>query len=528
MTSDGYAGRTGTIGRPLVLYLVLPACLAVGLIRWPISAIAAVAATLVVAFSLLPASRSVKIVTVPLVCLLAGYAFFGKSFAYLGFPPVYIGEVVLALALIGCILTGSLWRPLRSKVAWLLLAFAAWCALRTVPYLSVYGADALRDAALWGYGSFAFVVAGLLLRHGSLQAVTAGYRRLLPLHLVWTVLAGVVWMFVSNRTPAFGQADGPMLMVKGGDAAVHLAGIAGFLILGLYRTAPQHIVRNELKEWCLWLVWAAAFVLFGSQTRGGLLSMLISLAVVLAIRPKGKWGKLAVVGLCSAALLLFLDLELDFGNARKVSPQQIVASLASITGEGDTVYAGTRRWRLNWWQTILDYSVYGQFFWSGKGFGVNLADDDGFQVAAEHRLRSPHNGHLTVLARTGVPGLALWVVLQGGWCLGLLRSYRMARRAGESERAAVIAWILAYWTAFIVNGAFDVYLEGPQGGIWFWAVFGVGLAVLAERPLRRLPWQQQANPPQISRGKWARPSWQNSIAKNGLQPVKPRAWRSIS
>jgi hypothetical protein len=39
-------------------------------------------------------------------------------------------------------------------------------------------------------------------------------------------------------------------------------------------------------------------------------------------------------------------------------------------------------------------------------------------------------------------------------------------------------WLLAYWTAAMVNSTFDVYLEGPQGAIWFWSVFGFGLAAL--------------------------------------------------
>jgi hypothetical protein len=29
-----------------------------------------------------------------------------------------------------------------------------------------------------------------------------------------------------------------------------------------------------------------------------------------------------------------------------------------------------------------------------------------------------------------------------------------------------------------VNASFDVYLEGPQAGIWFWCVFGFGIAAL--------------------------------------------------
>jgi hypothetical protein len=41
---------------------------------------------------------------------------------------------------------------------------------------------------------------------------------------------------------------------------------------------------------------------------------------------------------------------------------------------------------------------------------------------------------------------------------------------------AIVGWIFAYWLAALVNASFDVYLEGPQGGIWFWSVIGLGIA----------------------------------------------------
>ena len=43
--------------------------------------------------------------------------------------------------------------------------------------------------------------------------------------------------------------------------------------------------------------------------------------------------------------------------------------------------------------------------------------------------------------------------------------------------ARVNLWVLAYWTASIVNMSFDVYLEGPQGGIWFWCLVGYIIAL---------------------------------------------------
>ena len=43
--------------------------------------------------------------------------------------------------------------------------------------------------------------------------------------------------------------------------------------------------------------------------------------------------------------------------------------------------------------------------------------------------------------------------------------------------------MLVYWLAALANAAADVYLEGPQGGILFWSVMGLGLAIAAH--LRR-------------------------------------------
>ena len=36
-------------------------------------------------------------------------------------------------------------------------------------------------------------------------------------------------------------------------------------------------------------------------------------------------------------------------------------------------------------------------------------------------------------------------------------------------------FIGVFWLAFLINATFDVYLEGPMGGIWFWSVFGLGI-----------------------------------------------------
>ena len=90
-------------------------------------------------------------------------------------------------------------------------------------------------------------------------------------------------------------------------------------------------------------------------------------------------------------------------------------------------------------------------------------------------LRAPHNGHFAILARGGVTGLALWIILQAGYAIGLLRTAIGAHRLGRDHWVAIMAWLFVYWVAAMVNMSFDPYLEGPHGGIWFWSLFGLGL-----------------------------------------------------
>ena len=175
-------------------------------------------------------------------------------------------------------------------------------------------------------------------------------------------------------------------------------------------------------------------------------------------------------------------------SGRPATIDQIMENITSIfSSSPDDGLQGSKEFRLRWWGSIVDYTVFGDYFWTGKGFGVNLADADGFQANADGSLRAPHNSHITTLARMGVPGFVLWFLLQGAFGVGLLRSVLALRRAGDAGLATVGAWILVYWFAMMVNTSFDPYLEGPQGGIWFWSVFGLGMVVMRLGPgaLRR-------------------------------------------
>src|SRR5690606_24862423 len=146
-------------------------------------------------------------------------------------------------------------------------------------------------------------------------------------------------------------------------------------------------------------------------------------------------------------------------------------------GEGNL--EGTKEWRLDWWREILGYTLGGKYFWTGKGFGINLADDDGFQGTAwGGLLRSPHHGHMAVRARAGGAGLVLWLLVHLTWAVAIFTAHLRAAWAGDQRWAGLFLFVLAYWLALMTNAAFDVFIEGPMGGVWLWTVYGVGMAAL--------------------------------------------------
>src|SRR5205809_4524396 len=71
--------------------------------------------------------------------VLAGYALGGRGFAYIGIPPLFVGEfaLLLGVASFGCI--SGWWRVLALPEALMLYPFIGLGLLDTLPYLSTSG-----------------------------------------------------------------------------------------------------------------------------------------------------------------------------------------------------------------------------------------------------------------------------------------------------------------------------------------------------------------------------------------------------
>ncbi len=400
------------------------------------------------------------------LCLvLFGYAAGGRGFAYWGIPPIGSGEVMLVIGVFMLLKCGVLTRLLSMR-EWLpLMAFMSWGCVRTIPYLDIYGKDTIRDAVIWGYGTYAFIVAALLISNPArVQKLVINYRKFVIAFLLIAPFISVAVAFFEGSLPQLPWGV-PIVQVKAGDLCVHLAGCFAYIVA----------LGRGLNPWFISFFMPLNLGL-NIQGRAGMVAFAVAIGTAMVLRPFHPRAMriFFVIGL-ALFILWATNFKIQKGP-RELSFNQLVKGFSSIFKEqDDEALDGSKQWRMQWWTKIINYTFYGQYFWTGKGFGINLATDDGFQTDDEASLRSPHNGHMTMLARTGVPGLSLWAMIQLVFAYTVVRAYIRARKRKHMNWSGLFMFLGTYWAAFVANATFDVFLEGPMGGIWFWCIYGAGI-----------------------------------------------------
>ena len=115
--------------------------------------------------------------------------------------------------------------------------------------------------------------------------------------------------------------------------------------------------------------------------RAAILTVLSTSFLILVIYPSNRWVKpLSLLFLLVICFIAF-DLKITLRGDRSISTVTMIETIKSIfNSTGVEYFDGPRQWRIDWWSRIIDYTIFGDYFWTGKGYGVNLANDDGFQV----------------------------------------------------------------------------------------------------------------------------------------------------
>ncbi|MCC7259715.1 MAG: hypothetical protein IT567_01630, partial [Alphaproteobacteria bacterium] len=319
-----------------------------------------------------------------LLALLMGYALCGRSVAHLGVPPLYVGELVLGILGGYALFTLRGWRVLLQPAVLFLCLFMLWCLFRTVPYLADYGVDTWRDAALWGYALFALCTALYFsARPEQLRLLLPLFRRFGVLFLCVVSAELLVRAFFRDSLPVLYDGAVPLISLKPGDVLVHLAALFAGVVGG--------IIARPSPVW--WLAFALCFLLTATVGRAGLAAFLAASAFILvqSYQSRQLWRVAAAftvtLALLGGAAMASGVLE-GKHESRDYSLTQIGRNVASLFTDGhEWGLEGTKRYRLEWWEQIIGYTFGGEYFLTGKGFGVNLADDDGFQVRDDASLR---------------------------------------------------------------------------------------------------------------------------------------------
>ena len=418
-----------------------------------------------------------QLLEVRLDALIAGFALFGflignRGFAQLSPPniPLLPAEAALlaAIAVIGWLSAYRKALPLQHDT--LNVALLAWIVLGAIrlPFdVRTFGLMAIRDFATVYYALFLYAAQQWYADEPSRRWID----RCLVAGLIGAPIAFGLFQWIPETVMHFTQLGTvPLIYVKGDSAAALMAGGAAWCgCRGIARRSGAYLL----------LALALLTTVFLSNSRAALVAILVVVGWLVAARAWKLLGWLA--GFCVVGAMIAIAAATfshrPWQETEVYRTYERFASIADFTGTRNYRSAilqdkgDNNEFRLTWW-TIVARETWTDGRWLGLGYGRDLADEFSkvYYPDAEENLtaRSPHNIVLSVFARSGIVGLAAFLIVLG---VMAVKTWR-AGRAGVDERFGL--WLFA-WAVF-VSACFGVVLEGPMGAVVFWTVLGLANA----------------------------------------------------
>ena len=320
--------------------------------------------------------------------------------------------------------------------------------------------NVLRDSLAFQYAWFAFIIYFLKNEYDYIWQKIILIYKWLPLVIF---LNFFLFYFVFLYLPPinlFGNQS--IIIYKNGDKSVHLLISTILMFLYTEKYSRKWLIANTILI-------VINFLILLSLTRSGSVAFIFSLFAFFffskekilneSLRKLLKYIPIFMV--LGMGLFITLDIQGD-AQGRTISLSQITDNFSSIVSSDiDGSLTDNKVWRLVWWAKLLNESFTLQHFFIGKGLGMSLAGND--ILNTDDNLRSPHNFHLTILARFGYIVFIAWVV----WLVSLFKPLFTRKLVGKT--LAITSILLA----FIINGSFDVFFEGPMGAFPFWTFVGM-------------------------------------------------------
>src|SRR5262249_4176120 len=150
--------------------------------------------------------------------------------------------------------------------------------LRTLPFVGLYGVNALRDAVVIVYGGFSLIIIALLLEDARrINTIVRYYNSFLNIYIPTIPVALAVSLYLSDHVPRWSTYNVPVLQVQPGEVAAHLAGAAVFALVG-FRKAPLLSVVPVL----------ATFAMVVTASRGAMLAAVVPVMFAALVLGKAR------------------------------------------------------------------------------------------------------------------------------------------------------------------------------------------------------------------------------------------------
>jgi hypothetical protein len=402
--------------------------------------------------------------------LLIGYLCAKRSFAYLGVPPLFIGEIVLAAFLLlkprvalgtwaAALLRAS---PLNELGLALLvfMLYGIWQVGRGI----LNGSPVLYTMKFFVFNYYTlYIFLGIWVALREPDVLPKLIRVLAWVNGIYGILFLVALRHVPIYMPAYGGVDVPLFSPPSGQVVA----ILGLLCFERNLRAVWFVLLLNVVVTLVWQVRAEWLGLALGIFTWGLLT--------------GRLGRVIAIGMAAVAVLGMIelaDIKLAGRRGYKVSLSESIArviapvdlELAKQLSPKAGNHAGTAEWRELWWEkiwlSIHSTRMLGAF---GHGYGFNLFGLAPEEVTAgqEHDdVRTPHSVFYYALGYTGWVGVILFAALQLAILRLLWRSYRIG-----GQPAGLAFWALGMGMAF-----FQESLESPHRAIPFYLLVGLTIA----------------------------------------------------
>jgi O-antigen ligase len=424
----------------------------------------------------------------------AGYLILNTGFEMVRIPPVGagipLGELVLVLSL--CLIDALALLLRMSSEVWLFPILLWWglSLTRSLYDVHVGGAWSFRDASQ-AIESLYLIVGFWIVNS---PANIRYFFRWMRWMFVVAALYGLLFPFegplqkVSPTLHGMG-ASSTHLLFQMTNTPVILIWTACWLLIERGRSRGPVRGRELLAG--LLVAFAVAF----AQERTIYLGVLLVGVLLFVTRSRlaTRWTALLLLGVLIIGAVSVSGIEIKGRLGKKISLDFIVSHFEAISGKASTeetqgAAEGVPQ-RIGWWRTIYKKMIRSpQKIVFGLGYGMPLTN---FRTGGGIPVREPHNSYISVIARLGVSGMIVWLLMQASLYLCWWRVYRLCGRMGWTEDRNNLLVLVIYNVLLLIIAIGEDGFEKPFFAIPYYLFFGVILRYA--RILRRAAYEPEAD-----------------------------------